>query len=131
MRGSDCIEVQADPAARLAYLLRDYAYLGDDREALAGQLGKLKELQGKAVVDRWQQWAREGELAPLFAELMPLHYDPHYERSQARHFSRWPQREAVPASDLSDAGIEAVAEGVRSIERDDSPASAAGPAVAQ
>lgn len=131
MRESECIEVQADPAARLAYLLRDYAYLGDDREALAGQLDKLKELQGKAVVERWQQWAREGDLAPLFAELMALHYDPHYERSQARHFSRWPQREAVPASDLSDAGIEAVAEGVRSIELDDSPASVAGPAVAQ
>jgi tRNA 2-selenouridine synthase len=115
MRESDCIEVHADPAARLAYLLRDYAYLGDDREALADQLGKLKELQGKAVVDRWQQWARAGELAPLFAELMLLHYDPHYERSQEKHFSRWPQRTTVPAGDLTEAGIEAVAAGVLSL----------------
>ncbi len=43
MRASDCIEIVATPEARLAYLLRDYAYLGDDPEALAGQLGKLKE----------------------------------------------------------------------------------------
>ena len=115
MRESECIEVQAGPEARLAYLLRDYAYLGDDREALAGQLGKLKELQGKAVVERWQQWARDGELAPLFAELMVLHYDPHYERSQARHFGRWEQRAKVAAADLTDAGIEAVAEAVRAL----------------
>jgi len=124
MRGADCIEVDADPAARLAYLLRDYAYLGDDREALAGQLGKLKELQGKAVVDRWQQWARAGELAPLFAELMLLHYDPQYERSQAKHFSRWAQRAKVAAGDLSDAGIEAVAQEVLALRAAPAPTGA-------
>lgn len=112
MRAADCIEVQAGPAARLSYLLRDYAYLGDDREALAAQLGRLKELQGKAVVQRWQAWALAGELAPLFAELMALHYDPHYERSQARHFERWPQRRQVAAADLDDAGIDAVADAI-------------------
>jgi tRNA 2-selenouridine synthase len=124
MRGADCIEVDADPAARLAYLLRDYAYLGDDREALAGQLDKLKELQGKAVVDRWQQWARAGELAPLFAELMLLHYDPQYERSQAKHFSRWAQRAKVAAGDLTDAGIEAVAEQVLALRAAPAPTGA-------
>lgn len=112
MRAAECIEVQADPAARLAYLLRDYAYLGDDREALAAQLGRLKELQGKTVVQRWQEWAHAGELAPLFAELMALHYDPHYERSQARHFAQWPRRRQVAAPDLTDAGIEAVADAI-------------------
>jgi tRNA 2-selenouridine synthase len=112
MRAAACIEVQADATARLDYLLRDYAYLGDDREALATQLGKLKEMQGKAVVQRWQGWALEGALAPLFAELMALHYDPHYERSQARHFEKWPQRRQVAAPDLTDAGIEAVADAI-------------------
>ncbi|MDH6593260.1 tRNA 2-selenouridine synthase [Variovorax sp. TBS-050B] len=112
MRAAPCVEVQADAAARLDYLLRDYAYLGDDRQALADQLGRLKELQGKAVVQRWQEWALEGALAPLFAELMALHYDPHYERSQARHFEQWPQRRQVAAPDLSDAGIEAVADAI-------------------
>ncbi|HEY2254758.1 MAG TPA: tRNA 2-selenouridine(34) synthase MnmH [Variovorax sp.] len=110
MRAAECIEVQATPAARLDYLLRDYAYLGDDREALAGQLDKLRELQGKAVVQRWQQWALAGELPQLFAELMALHYDPHYERSQAHHFQRWPGRQRIAAMDLTPAGIEALAD---------------------
>jgi tRNA 2-selenouridine synthase len=112
MRAAACIEVQADAPARLDYLLRDYAYLGDDRAALAGQLDRLKEMQGKAVVQRWQEWALAGNLPQLFAELMALHYDPHYERSQARHFEKWPLRQQVAASDLTDAGIDAVAEAI-------------------
>jgi tRNA 2-selenouridine synthase len=112
MRASACIEIDATREARLAYLLRDYAYLGDDREALAAKLGLLKELQGKETVQRWQDWARAGDLPPLFAELMTLHYDPHYQRSQERHFETWAQRRVVAASDLSDAGIAALADAV-------------------
>ena len=110
LRASPCLEIDATPEARLAYLLRDYAYLGDDREALATKLGLLKEMLGKETVQRWQDWARAGELAPLFTELMALHYDPHYDRSQARHFEAWAQRRVVPATDLSDAGIAALAD---------------------
>jgi tRNA 2-selenouridine synthase len=116
MRGSEVIEVLATPEARLAYLLRDYAYLGDDGEALATQLGLLKEMQGKETVARWQDWARAHALAPLFDELMRLHYDPHYARSQARHFHSWAARRAVIASDLSDAGIAEVADKVLALD---------------
>jgi len=112
MRAAPCIEVEATPEARLAYLLRDYAYLGDDGAALATQIGMLKELQGRETVERWQQWAQAGELPPLFAELMALHYDPHYQRSLARHFHAWPQRRQVMAHDLSEPGIAAIADAV-------------------
>jgi tRNA 2-selenouridine synthase len=36
---------------------------------------------------------------------MAQHYDPHYERSQERHFKAWPTRERVVAQDLSDAAV--------------------------
>lgn len=113
MRAAHCIEVEATPEARLAFLLRDYAYLADDRHALAETLGRLKEMQGKETVQRWQAWAEAGDLPPLFAELMALHYDPHYERSQARHFAAWPQRDRVGAPDLTAEGIDAVADAIR------------------
>lgn len=115
MRAAHCIEVEATPEARLDYLLRDYAYLADDRGGLAETLGRLKEMQGKETVQRWQAWAEAGDLPPLFAELMALHYDPHYGRSQARHFAAWPQRDRVAAPDLTPAGIEAVAEAIRQL----------------
>ncbi|MBO9513952.1 MAG: tRNA 2-selenouridine(34) synthase MnmH [Variovorax sp.] len=118
MRASPCIEIAATPEARLAYLLRDYAYLGDDREALATQLGLLKELQGKETVQRWQAWARAGELSPLFAELMALHYDPHYGRSQASHFEDWPHRRRIETADLSEQGVGRLADAVLALGRE-------------
>ncbi len=109
LRRAPVIEVRATNAARLAYLLRDYAYLGDDPQALADKLGWLKELQGKETIGRWQDWAHARDLPPLFEELMLKHYDPHYERSQSNHFAQWPARVTLESDDLSDAGIAALA----------------------
>lgn len=116
MRAAPCVEVVATSAARQAFLLEDYAYLGDAPDALADRLGLLKDLQGRENVQRWQAWARERALAPLFAELIALHYDPHYERSQARHFAQWAQRGRVEADDLSAAGVDAVAERILALQ---------------
>ncbi|RZL85684.1 MAG: tRNA 2-selenouridine(34) synthase MnmH [Variovorax sp.] len=118
MRASSVIEIEATLDARLAYLLRDYAYLGDDPQALAGQLAMLKELHGKAVVGRWQQWAMERNLPALFGELTVLHYDPAYKRSQAKHFARWDARQILQVDDLSDEGIEAIALRVAALPQD-------------
>ncbi|QXZ10895.1 tRNA 2-selenouridine(34) synthase MnmH [Comamonas sp. Y33R10-2] len=110
------IEVRATESARLSYLLHDYAYLGDEPEALAGKLGWLKELHGNEVIGRWQQWALTKELSPLFEELMLRHYDPHYERSQSNHFDQWPTRQVLQADDLSDAAIARLAQQVRALQ---------------
>lgn len=115
MRHAPVIELRASQQARLDYLLRDYAYLGDDPQALAGRLGLLKELQGKEVVSRWQAWAGQRNLPLLFSELMELHYDPHYERSQSRHFSQWQSRRTVQADGLGEADIAEAARQVASL----------------
>lgn len=112
LRAAPCIEIAATAEERLAYLLRDYAYLGDDPQALAQRLGALVELHGRETVQRWQAWARAGALGPLFEELMRLHYDPHYGRSQARNFEHWDARQCVSAPDLSADGIVRLAEAV-------------------
>ncbi len=109
MRASACIEIDATSEARIAYLLRDYAYLGDDPAQLARQLGLLKELRGKEVITRWQGWAAQRELAPLSAELTALHYDPAYAKSQSTNFARWGERRVIRVDDLSEAAIEALA----------------------
>ncbi len=88
MRASSCVEIVAPLDARLDYLLRDYAYLGDDAEALAATLASLHGLQSNETLARWQAWAREHALAPLFRELMTEHYDPLYARSQHGNFKR-------------------------------------------
>lgn len=110
MRSSPCIEVSASLDARLAYLLQDYAYLGQDRASLASKMAMLKDLHGKAVIQQWQDWALEGQLAPLFKALMIAHYDPHYTRSQRNNYSGWATRTILQTHDLSSAGIEQLAQ---------------------
>jgi tRNA 2-selenouridine synthase len=109
LRESPVVEIDATPAARLAYLLRDYAWLGDDPEGFAAKLGLLKEVVPKDVLAQWQAWARARELPPLFAALMEQHYDPLYTRSQRRHLQRLEHAERVASDDLTPAGIEALA----------------------
>ena len=110
LRESPCIEIDATPAARLAYLLRDYAYLGDEPAALAAKLARLSELQSRETLGRWIGWAESRELAPLFAELMALHYDPHYARSQGTHLAGFASAERIAVGDLSESGIKRLAQ---------------------
>jgi tRNA 2-selenouridine synthase len=110
LRESPVVEIAATPAARLAYLLRDYAWLGHDPEGFAAKLGLLKEVLAKDVLAQWQAWARARELPPLFAALMEQHYDPLYARSQGRHLQRLGQAGRVETDDLTPEGIRALAQ---------------------
>ena len=112
LRASPCIEIVASPEARLSYLLRDYAYLGADPVRLAETLGQLHGLQSSETVHRWQAWALAGELRPLFAELMALHYDPLYARSQNGHYLRLNDARQVQAAALEAATLASVAAGI-------------------
>jgi tRNA 2-selenouridine synthase len=115
LRESPVVEIAASPAARLDYLLRDYAWLGDDRQALADKLEGLRELLPRETLAQWQAWALEGALAPLFEALMARHYDPLYARSQGRHLERLPHAQRVACDDLSDAGIQSLAGRIASL----------------
>lgn len=103
------VEIAAAFDTRLEYLLRDYAYLGDRPEWLAGQLALLKDLHGKDTVQAWQAMAQTGDLRHLFADLAARHYDPAYARSQRAHFLHWSQRKVLAADDLSAEGLQGLA----------------------
>jgi len=109
MRESPCVEVRVPPAARLDYLLRDYAYLGERPEWLAGQFETLKPLHGKEVIGAWQAMALAGDLAPLFSDLATRHYDPAYARSQRAHFRRWADRLPIESDGLAPEDIADIA----------------------
>jgi tRNA 2-selenouridine synthase len=106
------VEVQASLPARLDFLLRDYAYLGDRPDWLADQLAMLKVLHGKDTISAWQAMAHGGDLPQLFEQLAVRHYDPTYARSQSTHFQAWAQRRVFETGDLSAAGIDALARAV-------------------
>ncbi|WP_051379005.1 tRNA 2-selenouridine(34) synthase MnmH [Derxia gummosa] len=113
LRAAPCIEIDATLEARLSYLLRDYAYLGDEPEALAAKLERLRGLQSGETIARWTGWARDRDLPSLFAELMVMHYDPHYTRSQSAHLAGFATAERVAADDLGEDGIARLARDIQ------------------
>ncbi len=109
MRASPCTAIEAGAAERVRFLLRDYAYLGDDRPALQASLAHLKGLQSNETLARWTRWAAEGELTLLFSELIAMHYDPAYGRSQRSSYVHHQAASAVRLGTLDDAGFAAAA----------------------
>lgn len=112
MRAAPCIEICATQQARLAYLLDDYAYLGDDPAALTARLERLRGLIDNATLNRWQTWAYERKLPELFQELITHHYDPLYARSQHKNFHQLAQARQLMTDDLSEEGVGRLAEEV-------------------
>jgi tRNA 2-selenouridine synthase len=110
MRASPCIEIVASTGARLDYLMRDYVYLGDDGDALAAKLATLNGLQSNETLARWKTWAAEYALRPLFHELMTMHYDPLYGRSQHGNFLRLADAVRIEAPRLDVDDMAAIAE---------------------
>ncbi|PRX31945.1 tRNA 2-selenouridine synthase [Meinhardsimonia xiamenensis] len=82
MKVAPRLTVSAPVEARAAYLVRAYADLLADREALCETLALLIPLQGREQVAAWQAMAREGRFEALAAELMARHYDPRYAKSR-------------------------------------------------
>ncbi len=100
LRAAPCVQVQMPLAARVDFLLDDYAHFVQDVESFCERLAALREVRGAAVVERWQAEARAGRLAAVVEDLLSLHYDPIYERSMQRNFAGFA---AAPTLELPDA----------------------------
>jgi tRNA 2-selenouridine synthase len=97
LRAAPCVQVQMPLAARVAFLLDDYAHFVQDIDSFCERLAALREVRGAEVVDRWQAEARAGRLAAVVEELLTVHYDPIYERSMQRNFAGF---SSAPTLDL-------------------------------
>ncbi len=109
MRESPCIVIDASRSARLDFLLRDYAYLGNDPAQLQSRIGYLKGLHSNETLSQWKALAVENRLPELFAAFMDRHYDPLYKRSQNRNFLRIDTAPHIDTDDLSPEGIKELA----------------------
>ncbi len=109
MRASDCIHLQLSDAERVALLLEDYDWFVRDPEFFCQRLDALTQLRGLAVVTDWKDRVRAGRTPEVVQELLTLHYDPTYDASIRRNFTRWTQAQTVQARDRSMAAMDAVA----------------------
>ncbi len=109
VRQGDCVVIDASQRARIDYLVRDYAYLGADAEELCVRLDYLKKLHSREQLDNWKALARAGDLHCLYGELIDVHYDPLYHRSQNRNFTRIASALHFEIDELDDDAIDSLA----------------------
>jgi tRNA 2-selenouridine synthase len=89
MRAGRCLRLDLPLAARVALLLEDYDYFVKDAEFFCKRLDVLVPLRGHAVVEGWQQQARNGQMAEVVEDLLHNHYDPSYLSSMVRNFKQY------------------------------------------
>lgn len=105
IRHGECVTVEATLEARVAFLLKDYDYFLSQPAFLGQRLDVLRSLQSRETLARWQQLIADADWPTLVRELLELHYDPLYRRSQDYNFTGLQAQAAVATNDLSAAGI--------------------------
>ncbi|MCW5595425.1 MAG: tRNA 2-selenouridine(34) synthase MnmH [Rhodocyclaceae bacterium] len=109
MRASPCLRIEASDAARVAFLIGDYDYFLADPASLKEKLDCLRELQSGEVLSRWNALIDARDWPALVGELLALHYDPLYRRSQGRNYANFADAPRFDTGDLSPAGLNALA----------------------
>jgi tRNA 2-selenouridine synthase len=108
-RQGRCVVVTLSDAARVQLLLEEYGFFARQVERFCGHMDTLIELRGRQTVARWQQMARDGQWAEVFAELMREHYDPLYQRSMTRNFAGIGAARELVLADGTPASMQAAA----------------------
>lgn len=112
IRHGDCVTVDATRAARVSFLLEDYAYFLERPELLTSRLDILRAQHSREIIERWHEQVATGDWPTLVHELLELHYDPLYHRSQNNNFTGMLQQESFATDDLSPAGIGRLADAI-------------------
>jgi tRNA 2-selenouridine synthase len=112
MRAAPCTSVELAPADRVQLLLQDYDHFIRDPASLNRQLDCLIHLYGRERIAAWQALVADGATAALVSDLLRTHYDPAYQRSIRRNFSRSAQAATVQLHGIS---TQALAQGAEQL----------------
>lgn len=112
LRAGSCINIEASFEARVDFLLRDYDYFVNAPDWLNTRLDVLCNLHSRDTIERWQGYATNGQWRALVSELLELHYDPLYRRSQQNNYNGLKAPQTFSTDDLSPAGVAVLADGI-------------------
>jgi len=109
IRGAPGLRIDASLPARVDFLLHDYDYAIADPAWLIERLGHLKGLQSNETLERWRSLIAVKDFPALVEELLTLHYDPLYERSQASNYNSFAAAKRYATERLDAAALDQVA----------------------
>ncbi len=109
MRAGRCLRLDLPLQARVALLLEDYDYFVKDADFFCNRLDVLVSIRGRAVVEGWQEKARNGQMAEVVEDLLHNHYDPSYLSSMVRNFKRYGEAEVHALTEHSHQAFAGIA----------------------
>lgn len=89
MQNGSMIRINTSMQERIKVWREDFAHFETDPVALLQKLDHLRPIVGNLVVNNWHELASKNQIIIVFEELMVLHYDPAYERSNRRIYKGW------------------------------------------
>jgi tRNA 2-selenouridine synthase len=110
MRASACLRLEAPLEVRVTLLLDEYRHFLEERSLLEAQLDCLTALHGREEIAAWKALAAQGAWRDFVARLLMQHYDPAYNRSSLKNFSRLPEAEVLRISSADETAFADVAE---------------------
>jgi tRNA 2-selenouridine synthase len=110
MRSAQCVSIEAAFKARVNFLLGDYDYFLTAPDWLISRLDALRNLQSRETIERWHAYVGNAQWCELVSELLELHYDPLYHRSQNHNYTGFGTPRNFATDDLSPDGINALAQ---------------------
>jgi len=110
IRGAPGLRIEASLEARVEFLLRDYDYAIADPAWLIERLEHLKGLQSNETLERWRTLIAARDFPALVEELLTLHYDPLYQRSQASNYNSFEAATRYATDRLDAAAFDRLAE---------------------
>jgi tRNA 2-selenouridine synthase len=112
MRASPCLRIEADRAARVDFLLAEYAHFVTDPSALGQRLDYLVAMHSRERIEQWKAQAASGDSAGFVADILESHYDPAYRRSTDRNFPHLAEAPRVQLAELSAGAVRGAANSI-------------------
>jgi tRNA 2-selenouridine synthase len=109
MQNGAMIRITSPMEERLKVWREDFAHFEADPAALLHKLEHLRPMVGNSAVNRWHELAAQKQVIKVFEELMVLHYDPAYERSNRRAYEGWSDLPTLEVKSLDPAHLIEVA----------------------
>ncbi len=112
MHQSACVLLDTARKTRITLLLEEYRHFLDAPDTLIERLQALHTFHGAKRLQHWEGLIRDGDFHALVDELLALHYDPGYLRSQANHFVELSKAGVIAISDTAPQKMREVARGL-------------------
>ncbi|NBS66532.1 MAG: tRNA 2-selenouridine(34) synthase MnmH [Betaproteobacteria bacterium] len=109
IRQAPCVVLEAERDHRSQLLISQYRHFIEQPDLLEAQLNRLTEVHGHATIQTWRTLLTAGRFDELVQRLLGEHYDPTYDRSMMRNFTRLHEASVVRLDPTQPAALDELA----------------------